>query len=333
MKARPLTGVNLGGWLVLEKWITPSLFHGTSAHDEYSFCKQADVAQLQRLKKFRDTFITKQDFEWLATQGIDAVRLPVGYWIFGNKPPYEPTNNYVDQAFQWAEETGIRILLGLHGAPGSQNGRDHSGRIGAVGWAHSASYIDETLEVIHKIAKRYGNRPALLGISLLNEPAASISKATLLEYYRKAYDIIRAVCGPDVWIVYSDAYKPTRWRKELPRRQFKNVYIDTHRYRIFSFADKIFPPLFSLLRTRFQLPRSLARLRKYHPVIVGEWSLTLGSHRLRQCSATDQRKTYQSYGQLQIKAYQTASAWFFWTYHTEAGGTWDFRECREKGLL
>ena len=33
-----LRGVNLGGWLVLEKWMTPSLFDGTAAADETYFC-------------------------------------------------------------------------------------------------------------------------------------------------------------------------------------------------------------------------------------------------------------------------------------------------------
>ena len=28
-------GVNLGNWLVLEKWMSPSLFEGTTAEDEY----------------------------------------------------------------------------------------------------------------------------------------------------------------------------------------------------------------------------------------------------------------------------------------------------------
>ena len=28
-------GVNLGNWLVLEKWMSPSLFDGTTAEDEY----------------------------------------------------------------------------------------------------------------------------------------------------------------------------------------------------------------------------------------------------------------------------------------------------------
>lgn len=28
-------GVNLGNWLVLEKWMNPALFEGTTAEDEY----------------------------------------------------------------------------------------------------------------------------------------------------------------------------------------------------------------------------------------------------------------------------------------------------------
>jgi len=39
---------------------------------------------------------------------------------------------YIDFKFRWADEIGLRIILDLHGAPGSQNGMDHSGRRGAV---------------------------------------------------------------------------------------------------------------------------------------------------------------------------------------------------------
>lgn len=30
-----IKGVNLGNWLVLEKWMSPGLFAGTTAEDEY----------------------------------------------------------------------------------------------------------------------------------------------------------------------------------------------------------------------------------------------------------------------------------------------------------
>lgn len=40
-----LRGVNLGGWLVLEKWITPSLFAGLRATDETSYCVELGEAE------------------------------------------------------------------------------------------------------------------------------------------------------------------------------------------------------------------------------------------------------------------------------------------------
>ena len=35
-----IKGVNLGNWLVLEKWMNPALFEGTTAEDEYYLPRQ-----------------------------------------------------------------------------------------------------------------------------------------------------------------------------------------------------------------------------------------------------------------------------------------------------
>jgi glucan 1,3-beta-glucosidase len=41
-----IKGVNLGNWLVLEKWMSPGLFAGTEAEDETQLsCDLADVAK------------------------------------------------------------------------------------------------------------------------------------------------------------------------------------------------------------------------------------------------------------------------------------------------
>ena len=52
------------------------------------------------------------------------VRIPVPHFIFGDDPvycePYVPCIEYLDKAFDWAEETGLSILIDLHTAPESQ---------------------------------------------------------------------------------------------------------------------------------------------------------------------------------------------------------------------
>ena len=44
-----LRGVNLGGWLVLEKWMTPSVFEGLQATDETTWCAELFHGQLRAL--------------------------------------------------------------------------------------------------------------------------------------------------------------------------------------------------------------------------------------------------------------------------------------------
>jgi len=84
-----IKGVNLGNWLVLEKWMSPGLFAGTEAEDESQLSANlADVAKRERLRAHRDSYVTERDFAYLAHHGIDTVRIPVPFFIFGDYPPY-----------------------------------------------------------------------------------------------------------------------------------------------------------------------------------------------------------------------------------------------------
>ncbi len=118
--SQTLRGVNLGGWLVLEKWMTPSLFDGLAATDETTWCAELGNDASGRLRAHWNTFVTRDDFAWLARVGIDVVRIPLGHWIFG--PPYPYHAKYgadrqpfvtggidvLDRAFDWADEFGMR---------------------------------------------------------------------------------------------------------------------------------------------------------------------------------------------------------------------------------
>src|SRR5580658_2283087 len=75
-----IRGVNLGAWLVLERWMTPDTYRGTDAQDEYSLCLTLGDKAKSRLDQHRDNFITSSDFRWIGKCGLNTVRLPVGYW-------------------------------------------------------------------------------------------------------------------------------------------------------------------------------------------------------------------------------------------------------------
>ena len=61
--------------------------------------------------------------------GVNTVLIPVGYWVMETSPmpPFVGgAAHYLDLAFQWATAFGIRVVISLHAARGSQNGYDHS---------------------------------------------------------------------------------------------------------------------------------------------------------------------------------------------------------------
>lgn len=81
-------GVNLGNWLVLEKWMSPSLFDGTTAEDEYYLPTQLSKEVYEaKIKIHRSEYITERDFTRIKSMGMDAVRIPVPYFIFATESP------------------------------------------------------------------------------------------------------------------------------------------------------------------------------------------------------------------------------------------------------
>lgn len=81
-------GVNLGNWLVLEKWMSPALFAGTTAEDEYYLPRQLSKEVYEaRIKIHRSEYITERDFVTIKSMGMEAVRIPVPYFIFGDREP------------------------------------------------------------------------------------------------------------------------------------------------------------------------------------------------------------------------------------------------------
>ena len=108
-----LRGVNLGGWLVLEPWITPSLFYQflgknevESAMDLYSFCEVLGPEEGNRqLQRHWNTWLSAEHVESLAARGINSLRLPVGDWMFEPYGPYVGcTDGALDKA-DWLIET------------------------------------------------------------------------------------------------------------------------------------------------------------------------------------------------------------------------------------
>lgn len=328
-----LRGVNLGGWLVLEKWMVPSVYRGSDALDEYSLCLALGGKAGARLNRHRETFITAGDFRWIKNCGLNAVRLPVGYWAIEPPKPYVGACDYIEFALEQAQKNDLKLILDLHGAPGSQNGWDHSGRAGAIDWHKDPNNIKETVRVLGSFAQKFGNHPALFGVELLNEPSDHIPVEVLRDFYRNAYAEVRKYSGPGVAIIFHDSFRAMAWQNFMNEPDYENVVIDTHLYQLFNQDDNDRTASQQII---FALNRksSLEQMQRVElPTLVGEWSLALPYRATKDLSSFQSDLVNSAYADTQLLCFENTRGWFFWSYKLESDSEWNFRYCVERGWL
>lgn len=333
-----LIGVNLGGWLVTERWMTPSLFAGLGAADEYTLSCTAEGQQ--RIIEHRRKFITERDIIWLKQQGVDLVRVPVGYWLFADSPPYVSGAEPLDNCLCWCQKHGLRLIIDLHGVPGSQNGNDHSGKIGAIEFWDRQEYQTAAIQTLKTIAQRYGQSPVLWGIQLLNEPHVGLHPQRLRQWYRRAYDAIDELLAPEVKVIFSDGFRPRLLSGALGRRRRRAV-MDIHHYQFATKYARWSRLSLRLYKRRLgRRRRMIKRLARTQPIMVGEWSAVIGHELLQseQISATDYRTKFLPWHvQAQRKLFKDVTVTCYWTYKIESTDDiwrpWNFRTMVEQGVL
>ncbi|KAJ8454115.1 hypothetical protein ONZ51_g13215 [Trametes cubensis] len=274
-------GVNLAGWLVLEPWITPSLFENTGNDqivDEWTFAQYQDTdTALSVLKNHWDTFITEDDFSQIAKAGLNLVRIPIGYWAFepGQGEPYiDGQLPYLQNATVWARNHGLQIIIDLHGAPGSQNGYDSSGqRLSSPQWHTNQANVDRTEAIIVQIAELFvGDQDVVSAIEPLNDPAGYMGEEVLKvvrQYYQNSYGLIRNEQPNGALVLLHDAFQePHYWSGFETPPQAEDVAMDTHSYQIFN--DQVGRTFEQHTQAACELSSTFSQFNLW--VIVGEWT-------------------------------------------------------------
>ncbi|EDO15838.1 exoglucanase repeat family protein [Vanderwaltozyma polyspora DSM 70294] len=240
-----LKGITLGGWLVTEPYITPSLYknatkiaNGKNSNitivDEYTLCQALGSNDAKALlDQHYKTWITEDDFKQISNDGFNAVKIPIGYWAWklegttnvypGNfifEDPYVGTiqYKYLSNAFNWAGKYNLQIVIDLHGVPGSQNGFTSSGqKLDKPTWLEKANSTEVTSALLMDLFQSIttlGNSSIIAGLELVNAPLGSELNMTLLtEFYENTlnnYEILKnKVNNPD-WMtnfIIHDAFQ------------------------------------------------------------------------------------------------------------------------------
>ncbi|OAL06241.1 glycoside hydrolase [Phaeosphaeriaceae sp. SRC1lsM3a] len=278
-------GVNLGGWLVLESFITPSIFESHSEPgypiiDEWTLCEKVGQSKCAEvLKPHWDTFVTLDDFWKIKNAGFNLVRIPVGYWSYVDPwgPYAQGAAPYVDAAIDWARITGLKVVIDLHGAPKSQNGFDHSGhRAPTPGWGDADS-LGYTHAALRKIEEKYAvpsMQDVVVAIQILNEPyMIKLDKDMVKSFYRDAYENLRRIS--DTPVMLHDGFFQPSWMNGFLTPQdnnAQNVIVDHHEYQIFD-KDLVAMSVDQHVNMMCNSADNLASSDKW--TIVGEWSSAL----------------------------------------------------------
>eukprot|EP00928_Gymnodinium_smaydae_P037951 TRINITY_DN26281_c0_g1_i1.p1 TRINITY_DN26281_c0_g1~~TRINITY_DN26281_c0_g1_i1.p1 ORF type:complete len:617 (+),score=74.14 TRINITY_DN26281_c0_g1_i1:50-1852(+) len=203
---------------------------------DISVCLEDDIFSLpakDRMQNWLKSYIQEEDFVRMRRNGVTVIRLPTGYWnwirdanpnlpieqrerannlnLLGAPSHYRP---HFDRIFEYASKNRIKILLDLHGLPGSQNGEMHSGLVPGNGEKENM-YFNTThnrnLAVnAAKAMAEYGLAQGKFlyskngfdpfwGVQLANEPHVSID--FMFDYYKVAILELRKILAMDVPIV------------------------------------------------------------------------------------------------------------------------------------
>ncbi|EST09859.1 Glycoside hydrolase, family 5 [Kalmanozyma brasiliensis GHG001] len=370
--SQKVRGVNIGGWLVAEPWITPSLFDNTGdgrVIDEYTFGQYASNAY-GRLQAHWASFYTESDFAQIAGAGLNHVRIPIGYWAFDTSAgePYVRANqaDYLERAIQWSRKYGLKVIIDLHGAPGSQNGFDNSGRKGAVNWPNDQNNANRAVGVIAQIARRYAKYGGTVtSIELLNEPAGFVGGNIMdytKSYYTRGIQASRASFYNAAVMIHDAFLGTSYWNGQYQPPQYQQILLDTHIYQVFSPAE-VARNHNDRLNTFCSQAGGLAASNRNLWTIVGEWSTAPtdcakylngrfvgarydgsfpGSYYVGSCSrktgdgsnfSTNYKASLKRLFETQISVYERASGWIMWTWKTEQAADWDYQKGLQYGWI
>ncbi|KAI3883373.1 hypothetical protein MKW92_039619 [Papaver armeniacum] len=310
-------------------------FDGDHMQGEYQLCNGHGLKNATKvLTEHRSNYITREDFQYLSQHGINTVRIPVGWWITKDPNPPAPyvggSLAALDNAFKWAQDFGIKCIVDLHAAPGSQNGQDHSSsRDGFIEWTKSDN-IQKTLGVIEFLASRYGSDPALLGFELLSGPDSSkVPFDTLQKYYDDGYAIVRKHSATAYVIMCqltSNSADPDPDPAGLYNANAgngkSNVVVDLHYFNVHNpslYNASLRENINFLYETRKTQMDSL-NAADGPLLFIGEWVNQFGKDKFWS------QREYQKYGSAQLDVYGSASfGWAYWSLKNDADNHWSLK--------
>jgi glucan 1,3-beta-glucosidase len=295
------------------------------------------------------------------------VRIPVGYWAYDTfgSPYVSGAAVYIDAAIDWSRALGLKMIIDLHGAPGSQNGFDNSGeKVATPGWTQGDT-VKQTLQVLKTVSAKYAQtqyQDVVVGIELLNEPLiGSLNQDVVRQFVRDGYGQVRDTSDTPV-ILHDGFQPPNTWNGFLTPsdNNAQNVAVDHHEYQVFSLELVALQP-WEHRQLVCNSANGYAGADKW--TFVGEWTGAMtdcakylngygvgarydgtfpGSTFVGSCEGKSDIGSWtqaykddtRGYIEAQIATFEAKTqGWIWWNFKTEGAGEWDAFALIDAGIF
>ena len=225
-----LKGINAGGLFVQEEWMCPVESKDTITTYNTLISRFGYDRAMALIKAYQDAWWTEEDFDNVKELGFNLIRLPFAYFNLENESGELVNFEKMDWFIDNCDKRDLYVILDLHGAYGSQNGKDHSGDTSKIDLFGNKENEEKTIELWRTVAERYKNRSIIAGYDLLNEPEGKHGYTNFVQwrFYNELYEAIREVDSNHVIIM--EAVWETNALPSPSMLGWKNVAYSYHNY-------------------------------------------------------------------------------------------------------
>ena len=237
---------------------------GEETYRELSLCDVTDTRMLDWL----EDVINEDDFSRMSQFGVEVLRVPTGYWnwiYLGNLSPNAPREvaerfrhlqnvqpwkyeKYIDRIYQWGAQYNVKIMMEIHGMPGSQSGKGITGCTIKDEEGQEQFYFNTTwnkelaLRTVRKMSEKCLEfQSSCYGVGVINEPAmgkgASKEEKEIVhdfldDYFDEAIKEARKILPWETPVIlFSWTFDFWRWpANRFPYTEYGRVEWDTHLY-------------------------------------------------------------------------------------------------------
>ncbi|KAF8307333.1 glycoside hydrolase [Clavulina sp. PMI_390] len=204
-------GVNIGGWLVYEPWISPAKWEAMGGE----YCSSCDQCRMSEwslatylgqtqtnaaFKQHWETWFTQTDVDAIVAAGLNTVRIPLGFWLVEdlvNRPTEPYAEGGLDELIRgltMLKKAGLWTILDHHALPGvSSSMQMFAGNCTSqVEFYSSPNNYNYVRGVTWGIVMAWMSHvhPAfetVFGIEAINEPIQNVASTPNIAEYEEAF--------------------------------------------------------------------------------------------------------------------------------------------------